>query len=37
MAKVLEDKAGAHAGPLHQGPWKASYAPAKRTHRSRTT
>ena len=27
MAKGLEGKAGAHAGPLHQGPWKASYAP----------
>src|SRR6218665_2256779 len=26
MAKGLEGKAGAHAGPLHQGPWKASYA-----------
>jgi len=28
MAKGLEGKAEAHAGPLHQGPWKASYAPA---------
>src|SRR6218665_249407 len=28
MTKGLEGKAGAHAGPLHQGPWKASYAPA---------
>jgi len=28
MAKGLEGKAGAHAEPLHQGPWKASYAPA---------
>src|SRR6218665_569216 len=27
MAKGLEGKAGAHAGPLHQGPWEASYAP----------
>ena len=26
MAKCLEGKAGTHAGPLHQGPWKASYA-----------
>src|SRR6218665_1124831 len=28
MTKGLEGKVGAHAGPLHQGPWKASYAPA---------
>ena len=26
--KVLKVKTWAHAGPLHQGPWKASYAPA---------
>jgi len=24
---ALKVKTGAHAGPLHQGPWKASYAP----------
>jgi len=25
MAKGLKDKTEAHAGPLHQDPWKASY------------
>jgi len=24
--KALKAKTGAHTGPLHQGPWKASYA-----------
>jgi len=23
----LKGQTGAHSGPLHQGPWKASYAP----------
>ena len=32
MAKGLENKAGAHAGPLHQGPWKDSYAPDHSVH-----
>jgi len=26
--KALKVKTWAHVGPLHQGPWKASYAPA---------
>ena len=29
---ALKVKTGAHAGPLHQGPWKASYAPACYDH-----
>jgi len=30
--KASRVKTGAHAGLLHQGPWKASYAPDTRSH-----
>jgi len=31
MAICLKGQTGAHTRPLHQGPWKACYAPGPKT------